>query len=919
MGVEDVADVADQDQPDAVAVEPRPGERLDQPGQVLVRAQAADVEQVARPRLDPVPRQRGVRLGPGGLGPEDGVGPLGHDPDAVARAGRNQASRSRRAASETVTIRSAQRDRGVLLERPGDPALPGREDQLGMGQGERVVHRDDDPPDVPDREEAVASPGSRSGRARPAPRPGPSPACRRPDRRPVARRRPARGLADLDDDRLEPARGPSTASADGRSTKTTNSCRGSGLGQRRERLPGEPAEPPPVRQATPVDPDPHDAQPLDAIRGPSPGGHRQKRPDCHGQPGASAQNERAVPERQPRPEPPRDPRLGRRRRRPSAGSRPGAAPGSGARPRRDGPAAARTAASRPADLLRQRGQAVGVASRGRPSSPTPRQDLGQVAEPVAPSRRPTSPGRSTGRRPRPPARAPGRSRRRPGGRPRRGGAGGRRSRSPRRTARRRRAGPGRCPRTSGNPCRRRAWPSASGLGSSPTTRPISGRRASRTAVRPVPQPTSSARRPRRPRSAASSQYDASRHIAERPPVPGLDLGEPVEVGRARRSSGAAVIRDAARLCPDPDEDQPAPRPARPTPVSERPRDHDRPAAAHARVNRQAATSPRQPTQRPPGLLAQPGATPSRASIAQPATAPADLDRQRRPAHAPGPGRDDRGRDQDGRQGELPERPAGGPSPRAGRRPAPPGRSSPRAARGAARRPGRARGRRRGRPRRTAAASSGRPSGPGRPPRAGSATRAAERRADPVPRRAGARRPGPRDRRRERRRDDQPQGHQGEDHPPRRGVRPELGAGPPAQGQQVGPVEAHPAEPVRPAIAPRRARTRLARRRRNRGAGSPCSRAWTTSGTTAPSASADHQARTPPRTASPGPRTSASTTAATYPSARTACASGDPAEPARRPAARRRRPRPRGTASGPRRPPPAPAPARPARRPPARGA
>ena len=71
VGVEDVAEVADEDQAD---VGPgAQGERLDQPREVLVRAQAADVEQEARAGLDPVatedprrnrhwePRRRRVR------------------------------------------------------------------------------------------------------------------------------------------------------------------------------------------------------------------------------------------------------------------------------------------------------------------------------------------------------------------------------------------------------------------------------------------------------------------------------------------------------------------------------------------------------------------------------------------------------------------------------------------------------------------------------------------------------------------------------------------------------------------------------------------------------------------------------------------------------------------------------------------
>ncbi len=167
-----------------------------------------------------------------------------------------------------------------------------------------------------------------------------------------------------------------------------------------------------------------------------------------------------------------------------------------------------------------------------PAKPAARRGRVNVAEPIA-DRRPrrTTPPRSSGPARPPPAGAPGAARGRPGGRPPAAGAGGRRSRSRRRTGRRRTAGPGRCRGPGGSRAGRRAC--GEGLGArveADDAADLGPARPAGRRVRPVPQPTSSASRPRRPRSAADEPARREPPHPRRPPVRGLDLGEPVEVG-----------------------------------------------------------------------------------------------------------------------------------------------------------------------------------------------------------------------------------------------------------------------------------------------------------------------------------------------------------------------------------------------------
>ena len=94
---------------------------------------------------------------------------------------------------------------GVFLEQPGQPPLPCGEDELGMGQGQRVVHGDDQPRHAPDRKEGVCrgevhevEPGSgdRTSHREHVAEPAPA----------LGRSRRAGRLADLDDDPLQPRR-----------------------------------------------------------------------------------------------------------------------------------------------------------------------------------------------------------------------------------------------------------------------------------------------------------------------------------------------------------------------------------------------------------------------------------------------------------------------------------------------------------------------------------------------------------------------------------------------------------------------------------------------------------------------------------------------------------------------------------------
>ena len=210
-----------------------------------------------------MPAEDGVRLGAVGTRAEDRVGAFGDDPDP--RSGRpSQSWIARREASETVTIRSAQRTAAASLSRQAIRPLSRGKTSSGCESGSVSCIVTTSRPDVPDREEAVG--GREVHQVEPAigPRPVPWRSCRAtaaapgptpPGWAPRPRRpRPARNPS-----------GTSTVAADGRSTKTVKRC---------VRRPGAPAPRPAAGRTgrspgdwtgNSVDPDSHD-RPLGSDR-----------------------------------------------------------------------------------------------------------------------------------------------------------------------------------------------------------------------------------------------------------------------------------------------------------------------------------------------------------------------------------------------------------------------------------------------------------------------------------------------------------------------------------------------------------------------------------------------------------------------------------------------------------------------------
>ena len=474
--------------------------------------------------------------------------------------------------------------------------------------------------------------------------------------------------------------------------------------------------------------------------------------------------------------------------------RPRPRPGTGAAPGPPGPARAG----------RWRSDARRTAQARR------RQDLDQLAEPVGrpPDDRPgpkpaafdrttaTPPGRSTRAisRGRDPVAA------------RRGGAGRRRSRSPRRNVPSRTARPAPSPGPAGTPDAAGPAASASGSGSRPTTRPISGappagpataRPRSRRRAPPARDGPGSPRRAS-PRPAATSPGTTSG-----PPRP----GQPVEIARLVDRHGAALPRRSgatprrepgARRAPG----EPPGQPRRPTAAGDAP---PPPSGQPAAEPADAATSPRHPPAAGPARVV-PGrghAQPSRAPT-QPPTAPTDLDRQRRPGPRPrGPPTSASGGIRTSRQRR--------PSPAISRKAQPSRRQATSAGlldvrrehqrepRGDQGEPGAALAE-------AVAEEAGHPAvgrqPSGRPSPAGRAHRPAER-----PRRSRSRASAAPDAQARAIRGPtaagttRPSASRANADPPGRRVGPEVRARPPAQGQQVGRVEAHPAEPRQPRDRP----------------------------------------------------------------------------------------------------------------------
>ena len=115
MRVEDVVNVADQHE---LHIRGRPlGKRFDQPQQVLVRAQTADIEQKPAVRGDAESGQHGSPSRIARPRPEDRIGAFGDHADSLRSGSPDQAAMSRREASETVTMRSASRTAVVSLIR----------------------------------------------------------------------------------------------------------------------------------------------------------------------------------------------------------------------------------------------------------------------------------------------------------------------------------------------------------------------------------------------------------------------------------------------------------------------------------------------------------------------------------------------------------------------------------------------------------------------------------------------------------------------------------------------------------------------------------------------------------------------------------------------------------------------------------
>ena len=133
--MEDVAEVADEDEPGGrFAGLPRSGQRPRSigAGSCAGSGRRHRGHSVFRERSRSVPVRHPTRGRAAGAGRSD-RGPRS-GPRTFSSGSRNQASKSRRAAWETVRIRSAQRTAACSL-RPREPPLPGGKDKLGMGQG----------------------------------------------------------------------------------------------------------------------------------------------------------------------------------------------------------------------------------------------------------------------------------------------------------------------------------------------------------------------------------------------------------------------------------------------------------------------------------------------------------------------------------------------------------------------------------------------------------------------------------------------------------------------------------------------------------------------------------------------------------------------------------------------------------------
>ena len=106
MGVKDVVHITREDEADIGLG--RSGEGLDEPEQILVRAQAPDVEQESLARVEAMPAEdRPPFRGSSARGPKIGSGPSVMT-RILGSARPSQSSIARREAWETVTIRSAQ-------------------------------------------------------------------------------------------------------------------------------------------------------------------------------------------------------------------------------------------------------------------------------------------------------------------------------------------------------------------------------------------------------------------------------------------------------------------------------------------------------------------------------------------------------------------------------------------------------------------------------------------------------------------------------------------------------------------------------------------------------------------------------------------------------------------------------------------
>ncbi len=222
-----------------------------------MRAQAADVEQEALARAESrIGRARRSASGSSARGPKIGSGP-----SVITRircSGQpDQAAMSRREASETVTIRSAQPHRGRLLESPGEPPAQAGKDQLRMRERQRVVHRDDQLPHVPDREEAVGGREVHEVDARTGRRPGPSRSCRASAGAPAptppgSAPRPPRRSTRSNRSGISTAAADGPIDEDGELDARVGCCDSAS-----SKLPREPAKSPPIGKAASVDSDSH--------------------------------------------------------------------------------------------------------------------------------------------------------------------------------------------------------------------------------------------------------------------------------------------------------------------------------------------------------------------------------------------------------------------------------------------------------------------------------------------------------------------------------------------------------------------------------------------------------------------------------------------------------------------------------------